>query len=176
MMQLMEHPITRYSGKDETEYQYISKVLKRFVSINDIADMDDESIELLIAEIKGKMAFLFNGDRLTARQAAYKARLTSFTARLKGERKSRSQDADLERQRISLERRRLEHEEFKLAIKDKNRSLTIQAAKQARINKIFIGLLTSTYGDAAITKLMRQAQDKFSQEDIVFTDLSDPAP
>ena len=83
MMQLMEHPITRYSGKDETEYQYISKVLKRFVSINDIADMDDESIELLIAEIKGKMAFLFNGDRLTARQAAYKARLTSFTARLK---------------------------------------------------------------------------------------------
>ena len=87
-----------------------------------------------------------------------------------------SQDADLERQRISLERRRLEHEEFKLAIKDKNRSLTVQAAKQARINKIFIGLLTSTYGDAAITKLMRQAQDKFSQEDIVFTDLSDPAP
>ena len=172
-MSTMTEPVIRYTGKDAYEYQYTSKVLKRFVSINEIDELDNKSIELLTAEIAGQLAFLSSSDHLSSKQACQKARLTSFEARLKDERKTRSQEADLERQRLSTERRRLEHEQFKLHIQDKNRSLSVQAAKQARINKIFIGLLVSEFGEAKITSLMREAQNKFSKENIVYTDLSD---
>ena len=165
-MSTMTEPVIRYTGKEAYEYQYTSKVLKRFVSINEIDEMDNKSLELLNAEIAGELVRLSTGERRSSIQARQIARLSTFQARLKGERKIRSQEA-------LTEKRRIEHEQFKLHVQDKNRSLSVQAAKQARINKIFIGLLVSEFGEAKITSLMHEAQNKFSKENIVYTDLSD---